>query len=194
MAFKGPLGKRRQSDTIAFDSISTISTPTDSGCKATLHGFVTSFSLLPNSKRKCFDGRITDGEATLRFVGFTTEQQEQISKIAANHPISIAECSICNTRTDSLEIIIHDNTIIGKSTKKFDVGVKPNVHNTDTTVELPWLTSNSNPPFKRYVLSAKILEIGNTHTLTDGRRVHSPDCRPHRYSRTFSLGGLHRGS
>ena len=128
----------------------------------------------PNSKRKCFDGRITDGKATLRFVGFTTEQQEQISKNAANDPIAIAECSIRNTRTgNSLEIIVHDNTIISKSTKKFDVGVKPNIHNTDTTIELLLANLKLQPSFQKVCVSAKVLEIGDTHTLTDGRRVQT---------------------
>lgn len=164
MASKSPLGKRRQSDTIAFDNISAINTPTDSGCKATLHGIVMSFSpVSPESKWKCFDGRITDGEATLRFVGFTTEQQEQISKIAANDPISIAECSIRKARTgDSLEIIIHDNTIISKSTTKFDVGVKPTVHSTDTIIELLLANLKLQPSFQKVCVSAKVLEIGDT--------------------------------
>ena len=95
MALKNFLGKRR-SDMMTFENIPSITTPTDAGCRATLQ---TSFSpMSEQSKQRCFEGWITDGEATLRFVSFT-QQQAWISKIAADNPISISECSIHKSRS-----------------------------------------------------------------------------------------------
>ena len=73
MAFKTYLGKRCHITT--FENLSAINNPTEAGSRATLHGIVTSFSPITLSKRKCFEGQIADNDRSLRFVGFTPEQQ-----------------------------------------------------------------------------------------------------------------------
>ena len=102
MALKNSLGKCRRLEMITFESISLIRTPTDAGCRATLQGIVTFSLMSEQSKQRCYEGQITGGEATLTFVGFT-QQQAQISKVAADDPISLSECSIRSG--DSLEVI-----------------------------------------------------------------------------------------
>jgi hypothetical protein len=37
------------------------------------------------SKRKCFEGQITDNEASLLFIGFTQEQQVRVQKFRIAH-------------------------------------------------------------------------------------------------------------
>ena len=44
MALKTSLGKQKGPHTIAFESISSITTPTEGGCRATLDDIVTSFT------------------------------------------------------------------------------------------------------------------------------------------------------
>ena len=133
MALPTTLGKRSRLETTMFDSLSSITTPTDAGKRASLQGVVTSFSPMSKEpKRRCFEGRITDGDTTLRFVGFNPQQQQQISKIAADDPISLCDCSIRKSQFgSSLEVIIHDTTNISKSSKTFGTAVKPNLGSGD---------------------------------------------------------------
>ena len=144
--------------------------PTETGYRATLDGIVASFSpMSQESKRKCFNGRITDGEASLRFVGFTKEQQAQISKLAADDAIALADCSIRKSRSgDSLDII-HSTTTISKSSKKFDPSIKPCVDSTDTVKELHLDELEHQPSFQKVKISAKVIKIGDTNTIEDGR-------------------------
>ena len=159
-----------------FDSLSSITTPTDAGKRASLQGVVTSFSPMSKEpKRRCFEGRITDGDTTLRFVGFNPQQQQQISKIAADDPISLCACSIRRSRFgNSLEVIIHDTTKISKSSKTFGTTVKPNLGSGDAdTKEILLQQLEDQPSFQVVSVLAKVLEIGDTQTLTDGHQVQT---------------------
>ena len=97
---------RKRSRSIEFDNISTITEPTKPGYKAVVHGVICSFSLLKESKKKCFDGYITDGMKKMRFAGFSHKIQSKITELGNNgEPVVLTECSIKKARSgDTFEV------------------------------------------------------------------------------------------
>ena len=88
--------------------------------------------------------------------------------------IALADCSIRKSRSgDSLDNIIHITTTISKSSKKFDPSIKPCVDSTDTVKELHLDELEHQPSFQKVKISAKVIEIGDTNTIEDGRRFQT---------------------
>ena len=65
---------RKRSAPVEFQDFSDIKEPTPT---AVVHGVVTSFSpMKKESKKRCFDGYMSDGKKKMRFFGFRYDQQD----------------------------------------------------------------------------------------------------------------------
>ena len=142
--------------------------------KAVVHGIVISLSPMKTDSKKCFDGYISDSRKKIRYVGFNQEQEDKLAEITkGGEPIVLTNCSVNKARFgEGLELIVKDQTQIDKSQKKFDFEVKEVlVHDTSEPKELPINQLKEQVPFQRVTINAKVLEIGDTSELDDGRKV-----------------------
>ena len=99
---------RKRSRSVEFDDTFTITEPTEPGYKTVVHGVICSFSPIKESKKKCFDGYITDGMKKMRFVGFSHKIQTKITELGNNgEPVVLTECLIKKACSgDTLEVIV----------------------------------------------------------------------------------------
>ena len=163
--------KKRTSSQVEFEELSTITEPEN---KAVVHGIVTSLSPMKRDSKKCFDGYTSDGRKKIRFVGFQQEKQDKLAEITkGGEPIVLTNCSVKKARSgEGLELIVKDQTQIEKSPKKFDFQVKEVlVQDTTEPKELPINQLKDQVPSQRITINAKVLEIGDTSELDDGRKV-----------------------
>ena len=79
-------------------------------------------------------------------------------------PIVLSNCSVKKARSgDSLELIVHDQTQINKSPKKFELDVKKVlVEDTSVSKEVSLSQLKDQVPWQRVTIKAKVLEIGDT--------------------------------
>ena len=111
--------------------------------------------------------------------------QEQISKLAAADPISLTECSISKSKMgDCLEVILH-NTTITKQTRKFNI--QPNPLSTDVVKEIDLAKLEDQPAFQAVTIRAKVIDIGDTNILADGRGVRNILVADHTESAELAL-------
>ena len=148
------LGKRR-CNSIAFESMSSITAPTKTGYKATLDGIVTVSPMSQESKRKCFDGHITDSEASLRFVGFTKEQA-QISKIAADD--AMRHLLIARYANLGQEILWTSSTALQQLARPVRNSILQ-LNCTDTVKELHLDELKHQPSLQEVKISAEVIKI-----------------------------------
>ena len=163
--------RKRTSSQVEFEDLSSI-TQTES--RATVHGMVTSFSPMKQNAKKCFDGYMSDGRKRIRFVGFQQKNQDKIAEITKEgKPVVLSNCSVKKARSgDGLELIVNDQTEINKSPKKFEIQAKSvELQDTNVSKEIALKELEVQLPFQRVTIKAKVLEIGDTSKLDDGRQV-----------------------
>ena len=95
---------------------------------AKLHGVLSSISPMKTSTSgatKYFDGELTDGQTSLRIVGFDNKQQQKLAEFQhERQPVSLVNCEVKHSKWGSqLEIVMGKNTQILKCPNKFDVAV-----------------------------------------------------------------------
>ena len=81
-----------------------------------------------------FDGKVSDGQQTLRFVGFNEKIHDHLVKFHQNRePVLIKNCNLHrNKRDQQLQAFLYEGkTVIHKSGSKFDV--KPSEYDTQVT-------------------------------------------------------------
>lgn len=88
---------------------------------ATISGMIASVS--PVGPNKYFDGELTDGDTTIRFIGFRKEQQQCLHTYCQQEkPINIKNCRIqYNKYNNKLEILLKNDTAIELSDADFTV-------------------------------------------------------------------------
>jgi hypothetical protein len=117
---------------------------------------------------------MSDGKKRMRFVGFQQDKQEKLAEITKEgEPIVLSNCSVKKTRNgDGLELIVKDQTEISRSPKKFELQTKPvQLQDTNVSKEIALNQLKDQLPFQRVTIKAKVLEIGDTSKLDDGRQV-----------------------
>ena len=115
---------RKRGLPVEFDDFSGIKEPTST---AIVHGVVTSFSPMKrDSKKRCFDGYMSDGKKKMRFVGFRHDQQDKIADLSkGGKPVVLSNCSVKVARSgDCLEVIINNSTQVDQSYKEYHVDCK----------------------------------------------------------------------
>ena len=93
-----------------------------------IHGVVTSLSPVKKSRAgsNYYISQVCDGKQKLRFVGFSTTQQKQLTEMKEKkQSIELQNCQIKKSIRDSdkLEILLKGATKILPSTKQFDVTI-----------------------------------------------------------------------
>ena len=81
--------------------------------------------------------------------------------------------TIDNWQKHTCTVILCDNTSIAKSIRKFEGDVKPNFQSTDAIKKLQLVKLQDQLSFQKVTIFAKVLNIGDTNTLEDGRKVET---------------------
>ena len=139
-----------------FGSVSAICSPTKF---AKVHGVLTSVSPMRKSASGCgyFDGRLSDGEKSLRIVGFDTKVQQKLMDFHSwKEPVALLNCEIKQGKYSSnLELHMRKTTELQKSPAKLDADVQPDLIMLD---ELPQLDQYQTVSVNVKVLIVKIEE------------------------------------
>lgn len=112
--------KRKFQVTEDFNSVGDI-VPAAS---ATVHGMVLDVSPLKEGKRsKYFAGKLTDGEKSIRVVGFRGEQQSRLANCQEKcQAVSLVDCEVKRSLfSDSVEIVLRSSSKVVMSPKKFKI-------------------------------------------------------------------------
>ena len=132
---------------------------------ADIHGVVTSLSPLKKSRigSNYYIGEVCDGKQKLRFVGFSTSQQKQLSELKEKkQSVEIQNCQIKKSIRDSdkLEVLLKGTTKIVTSPKKFDVS--PLEYDQDKPKEIIILSAIKDIP-THTIITAKV-KVANCST------------------------------
>lgn len=163
---------RKRPRPVDVDSIAEITTPTT---VANVHGFVTSISpIIPTSKKPYFEGYLDDGTKRMRFVGFNPSKEKIIDQFSkSQEPVLLSSCRIVNSKFgEGLDIMLNDNTVITKSDKNI-TSKEVTFNSTSTTKELTIEEVKHQLPFQRVTVKAKVVDIGDSSSLFDGRTVQN---------------------
>ena len=161
---------RKRKLPVEFEDLSDIQEPATT---ATVNGVVTSFSpMKSDSKKKCFDGYMSSEKKKIRFVGFRHDQQDKISELSRERkPVLLSNCSV--KKGDSLEVIIGDYTQVSESEKKYNIDCRGLVESTDMTKDISLGQLKDQVQYQRVSVEVKVVEIGDTTELDDGRKVQN---------------------
>lgn len=91
---------------------------------ASVHGALVSVSRMKNGRNSSyFEGKITDGESKMRFVGFHKEQQKKMLRLKKEKiVVQLNNCEVKKSRnSEKLDIILKSCTEIGESDVAIDV-------------------------------------------------------------------------
>lgn len=143
-----------------IDEFDAITHANPSKC-AKVQGVVSSISpMKPSSSgtSRYFDGELSDGQTTLRLVGFDNKQQQKLAEFQdKQEPVSLIECEVKPGKWGSqLEVIIGRNTQVIKSPTKFDVTVPPACQSMFDDMSLDELQNKIN--YQRVKVQVKILD------------------------------------
>jgi hypothetical protein len=164
---------RKRSVPVEFDDFSGIKEPTST---AVVHGVVTSFSpMKKDSKKRCFDGYMSDGKKKMRFVGFRHDQQDKIADLSkSGKPLLLSNCAVKMARSgDSLEVIVNDSTRVEQSDKKYEVDCKGGVESTDVSKEVTLDKLKDEVQYQTVTVDVKAVEVREVSKLDDGRLVQN---------------------
>ena len=117
-----------------------------------------------------FDGSLTDGTSTMRFVGFTTEQQNKLATyLEAHQPACLINCEVNRSRQgNSFEIILKKFTEITQSQKTIDESdVTANLVDLPATIALEQLPDIAE--FNRVSASVKVVFVHDAVQLACGK-------------------------
>ena len=121
--------------------------------------------------RRYFDGYISDGQAKIQFIGFSTTEEKSLEEMAKEkQAIVLLNCLVKKVRlSDDFELIVGNSTVILKSNKKFSIDFSEET--TDTLKEISLGDVQDQPPYQKMTVNAKIMEIANPFQLEDGRQI-----------------------
>ena len=164
---------RKRSVPVEFEDFSGIKEPTS---PAVVHGIVTSFSpMKKDSKKRCFDGYMSDGKKKMRFVGFRHDQQDKITDLSkGGKPLVLSNCAVKMSRSgDSLEVIVNDSTRVNQSDKKYEIECMGGMESTDVTKEITLNKLKDEVQYQSVSVKVKVVEVREVHKLDDGRQVQN---------------------
>ena len=122
---------------------------------ATVSGVLTMLS--PIRPKKYFDGELTDGEATMRLVGFDKSKLDQLRPFCEYElPVTLRDCNIKRSvYNDTLEIVLRNHTKIEHSTMGFKIADLK----TAGSLLIPLKEVNSLPQHKRVTVQATVIKV-----------------------------------
>ena len=165
---------RKRAAVQEYESLSDIDEPTQQGKKAKLHGVLTNLSPW---KGRFFDGKISDGEDTMRLVGFSETKRNNLAEyLTAKTPLQFSNCAIQTPFAGEgrFEIIVRDNTTIGKSHHRFNTDDFQIEESQSADIEELTLNKLSKTtPFQRISTKVKCVEILDTLVLDETRHVQN---------------------
>ena len=132
---------------------------------ATIHAAVTSLS--PVKKSVYFDGILTDGTSHLCMVGFSPDQQRQLTNYFDNkQSTQLINCEIKLAREgDMMEVMLKKFTEITRSSKSIKIPEQvPDIPNVIELNELPKIFD-----FQRVSVYIKVISITKPLTVTGGK-------------------------
>ena len=143
-------------------SPSEITSPNQS---TVVNGVIASVS--PVRPSKYFDGELTDGDTTIRFVGFRKQQQQLLHTLCQKQqPIRIQNCQIqFNKFSHQLEILLRNNTIIQSTDAEFHI---PDIK----TVGTRQIRLQDVPSLKEYdvvTVTATVITVNEPQKVSQGK-------------------------
>ena len=155
---------------------------------ASLHGVLTSVSPVKKGrKQNYFDGKLSDGNSKLRFVGFDSKQQKKMSDmLTKKRAIEIKNCEIKPSRRgDKMEILLKFDSKINESEKKIDV---PDVDFEDDTPEEVALDGlQSKYVFAKVTVNVKVHKSSDPETVRTGKEKQEVSVADHTSTAKLTL-------
>ena len=141
---------------------------------ASVHGMITSISRVKRAKQsgnEYFDGEVCDSKGKLRFVGFSTSQQEQLENWMQNkRPVALNNCQIKPGLRDSskMELVIKGSTKLCESPKKFNVAQLE--YKTVTPTEITLLEVDSTSEYDLVSTTVKVISCEQPFMFPGGKQ------------------------
>ena len=134
-----------------------------------VQGVVLNVSPLKKSKmgNSYFDGQISDGIATMRFVGYDTKVRRRIVELEGKD-VTLSRCEIKTGRQDGdgLELHLRNTTEVAKSEKTFDVSNEIDQKDVITDVGVV----HELVQYQRVTVEGKVVELDVVKEVSGGKK------------------------
>ena len=131
------------------------------------------FFLVTSGKTKYFEGELTDGVTSLRFVGFDAKQQKKLMEFQdKKQSVALVNCEVKpNKWSSELEVVMSNSTQVVTSPTKFDITMIPTTKHHEE-VSLDQLQDKTN--YQRITVLVKILDQKEVMEIHPG--LSKQDC------------------
>ena len=138
---------------------------------ATVHGVICSLSPMKKSRgSRCsyFDGTLSDGKGSMRFVGFSSRLQCEMEQYhSKNETVQLKECQIKQARRgDKFEVILKSDSGVKKSSLPVDLSKLPKDVSESPVVAIKDIESLRK--FDRVTVRVKVKELMDQEVIPDG--------------------------
>ena len=117
----------------------------------------------------CFDGRISDGVASMRFVGYDSSVRRRILEHEGkDSAVTMSKCEIKHGRHDGdgFEVHIRNSTEVAMSEKKFDVSKEKAEKYEVTGIK----SVESMVQYQRVIVEGKVVELDKVKEVSGGKK------------------------